>query len=82
METVSVYTFENIIEESRLRAALEEEGIEVMVRSFEDSAYDGIYTLQKGKGEIRVLSKDAEKSKRIIAECRSQINMKKPEEEK
>ena len=70
METVSVYTFENIIEESRLRAALEEEGIEVMLRSFEDSAYDGIYTLQKGKGEIRVFSKDVEKSKKIIAECR------------
>jgi len=79
METVLVYTFENIIEGSMLRAALEEEGIEVMVRSFEDSAYDGIYTLQKGKGEIRVLNKDAERAKEIIAEC-SQINIKKPEE--
>lgn len=75
METVAVYTFENIIEESRLRTALEEEGIEIMVRSFEDSAYDGIYTLQKGKGEIRVLRKDVEKAGKVIAECRIQANV-------
>jgi len=74
METVSIYIFQNIIEESIIRTALEEEGIEVLVRSFEDSAYDGIYTLQKGKGEIRVFEKDVEKAKKIVQECCKQTN--------
>lgn len=73
METVLVYTSQNIIEESRIKTALEEEGIEVLVRSFEDSAYNGIFTLQKGKGQIRVFEKDAEKAKRIIGECSSTL---------
>ena len=75
METVLIYTFQNVIEESRIRTALEEEGIEAMVRSFEDSAYDGIYTLQKGRGQIRVFEKDVEKAERIVKECCRQTDI-------
>ncbi len=81
METVRVYTFENLVEGSRLKAILEEEGIEVMVRSFEDSAYDGIFVLQKGLGEIRVFKKDSERDKRIIEEDRQAIERLKKEEQ-
>ena len=82
METVLVHTFQNVIEESRIRAVLEEEGIEIMVRSFEDSAYDGIYTLQKGMGQIRVFKKDAERAKKIIEECCKQTNIDNEGEER
>ncbi len=75
METVSIYTFQNVIEESRIRAALEAEGIEVMILSFEDSAYNGIYTLQKGRGQIRVLEKDVENAKKIVEECCSRTKV-------
>ncbi|MCD5401917.1 DUF2007 domain-containing protein [candidate division NPL-UPA2 bacterium] len=75
MKTVLAYTFQNVVEESRIRTALEGEGIEVLVRSFEDSAYNGIFTLQKGNGQIRVFEKDAEKAKKIIEECCSQTNI-------
>ena len=75
METVLVHTFQNVIEGSRIRAALEEEGIEVMIRSFEDSAYNGIFTLQKGMGQIRVPEKDAAKAKKIIEDCCSRTNV-------
>lgn len=75
METVLVYTFQNVIEESRIRTALEEQGIEVMVRSFEDSAYNGIFALQKGLGQISVFEKDTAKAKKIIEECCSQNNV-------
>ncbi|NOX97000.1 MAG: DUF2007 domain-containing protein [Nitrospirae bacterium] len=81
METVLIYTFQNVIEESRIRTALEEEGVEVLVRSFEDSAYDGIYTLQKGRGEMRVFEKDVEKAKRIIEECCKQTDIDEEREE-
>lgn len=81
MKIVLVYTSQNIIEESRIKAALEEEGIEVLVRSFEDSAYNGIFTLQKGMGQIRVFEKDAEKAKKIIEECSIRANVNgEPEE--
>ena len=73
MKTVRIRTFENLVEGSRLKAILEDEGIEVMVRSFEDSAYDGLFVLQKGLGEIRVFKKDVEKAKRIIEEDRQAI---------
>ncbi len=75
METVLVYTLQNVIEESRIKAALEGEDIRVMIRSFEDSAYNGIFALQKGMGQIRVFEKDAEKAKKIIGECCSQTNV-------
>ncbi len=81
METVRVHTFENLVEGSRLKAILEEEGIEVMTRSFEDSAYDGIFVLQKGLGEIRVFKKDAERAKRIIEEDRQAIERLRREEQ-
>lgn len=81
METVLVYTFQNVIEESRIRTALEEQGIEVMVRSFEDSAYNGIFALQKGMGQISVFEKDAEKAKKIIEECHNQANVNEKAEE-
>ncbi|MCD5397510.1 DUF2007 domain-containing protein [candidate division NPL-UPA2 bacterium] len=71
MKTVLVYTFQNVVEESRIRTALEEEGVEVLVRSFEDSAYNGIFILQKGIGQMRVFEKDVKKAKKIIGEWAS-----------
>ena len=51
---VPVKVAENAFEADRIRAALEQEGFTVLVRTFEDTAYDGIYVAQKGWGYIEV----------------------------
>ncbi|MEA3328365.1 MAG: DUF2007 domain-containing protein [Candidatus Omnitrophota bacterium] len=65
---VSLYTFNNIIEGERLRNLLEEEKIQVMIRSLEDSAYDGIFRLQVGAGKIMIFEEDVERGREIIKE--------------
>ena len=65
---VSFYTFDNAVEGERLKNLLEEEKIQVMIRSLEDSAYNGIFRLQIGAGKIVVFEEDVERSKKIIEE--------------
>jgi len=65
---VPVKVAENRFEADRFRAALEQEGFTVMVRTFHDTAYDGIYEAQKGWGYVEVPKKDQERAERIIEE--------------
>ena len=65
---VSLYTFNNIVEGERLRNLLEEEEIQVMIRSLEDSAYDGIFRPQIGAGKIMVFEEDIKRGREIIKE--------------
>lgn len=68
MELVEVYTFFDIVEGQFLKKFLEENAIRVEIRSFYDSAYNGIYTLTKGIGRIVVNKKDEQKAKQLIRE--------------
>jgi hypothetical protein len=45
---IKVHTAENIFEMDMLRDALEKEGIEYVVKEHKDTAYDGLFILQKG----------------------------------
>jgi len=45
---------------------IRKEGIPVLIRSFRDTAYDGIYIPQKGWGEVRVPEKDRERAQELI----------------
>jgi hypothetical protein len=63
---VTVKVAENAFEADRLRAALEQEGLTVLVRSFEDTAYDGIYVAQKGWGYVEVPRTEQERAERIV----------------
>ena len=65
-EFVPVKVAESAFEADRIRAALEEEGFTVLVRTFEDTAYDGIYVAQKGWGYIEVPAEDKERAERIV----------------
>lgn len=47
---VRIATLENDVEACLLDSVLNERGIAHMVQSFHDSAYDGIFQLQKGWG--------------------------------
>lgn len=64
---VKVCTLKNRFEADIIKDELEKESIPVLIRSFRDTAYDGIYMPQKGWGEVRVPEKDKEKATEIIA---------------
>jgi signal recognition particle subunit SEC65 len=63
---ILIYTLKNQIEAQVIKAALQEAGIKFVIRTFEDSAYDGIFIPQKGYGQVLVEEKDKQKAKEII----------------
>jgi len=67
-EFVPVKVAESAFEADRIRAVLEQEGFTVMVRTFEDTAYDGIFVAQKGWGYVEVPRNEQEGAEKIVAE--------------
>ena len=67
-EFVPVKVAENAFEADRIRAVLEQEGFTVMVRSFHDTAYDGIYQAQKGWGYVEVPENEKDRAEKIVNE--------------
>lgn len=65
---VTVKVAESAFEADRFRAALEQEGITVLIRSFHDTAYDGIYQAQKGWGYVEVPKNDLDRAERVVEE--------------
>lgn len=59
---------ENEAEANAIKAVLADHGINAEVRSFYDTAYDGLFQSQKGWGVIRVAEKEFDTAKKIIAE--------------
>jgi hypothetical protein len=70
---VKVATVDNKFEADVLSNTLKKECIPVMVRSFHDTAYDGIYIPQKGWGIILVPAEDKDKAEEIIASIKDTI---------
>lgn len=66
--TVPIYKLSNIAEAETLKALLEDNGIDCLVHSFHDTAYDGIWQAQKGWGILKVMAKDQAKAERLIDE--------------
>ncbi len=64
---VKVFILKDRFEADLVTQALEKENIPLMVRSFKDTAYDGIYIPQKGWGEVRVPEKERVRAQEIIA---------------
>ena len=64
--TIPIYKLSNIAEAETLKALLEENGIDCMVHSFYDFAYDGLWQSQKGWGVLKVLAKDTAKAEDLI----------------
>lgn len=70
---VKVVTVENKFEADVITNALTKECIPVMVRSYQDTAYDGIFIPQKGWGIIMVPTEYTEKAEKIILEIKETI---------
>lgn len=62
---------ENEAEALALRNLLLEHGIAAEIRSFHDTAYDGLFQKQYGWGVLRVAEENFEKAEKIIREWRA-----------
>ena len=67
---VKAGTIENRFEGDRISQALQEAGIPFLIKSFLDTAYDGLYIPQKGWGIVMVPEKDKETAENLIIEVK------------
>lgn len=63
---ISIHTLSNRFEADLLVDALRKEGIVTILRSFEETAYDGLFVCQKGWGWIMVPEEEASRALGII----------------
>ncbi len=68
---VKVHTVENIFEMDVLKAALERESIEYTLKEHKDTAYDGLFILQKGYASLFVREKDERRVAAIITQIKN-----------
>jgi type III secretory pathway lipoprotein EscJ len=62
---------ENQAEANVIKSVLEEHGIVAEIKSFHDTAYDGLFQSQYGWGLILVSEEDFAKAERIVEEWRN-----------
>ena len=70
---------ESRFEGDRVSQALEEAGISFLIKSFLDTAYDGLYIPQKGWGMVLVPENFKEEAGKVILEVKN--NFKEGEDE-
>jgi hypothetical protein len=68
---VRIHTIETIFEMDMLKDALEREGIGYSVKEYKDTAYDGLFILQKGYAALFVKEKDKETALTIVKNVKS-----------
>jgi hypothetical protein len=68
---VKAGVIENRFEGDRISQALQEAGIPFLIKSFLDTAYDGLYLPQKGWGIVMVSEKNKEEVERVISEIKN-----------
>ena len=67
LDMVRVHTVENRFEADLLVQALRQENIPVLLRRFEETAYDGLFVTQMGWGAILVPGDYEEEAARVIS---------------
>jgi hypothetical protein len=67
---VKAGTVENRFEGDRISQALQEAGIPFLIKSFLDTAYDGLYIPQKGWGVVMVSEQNQEEVEKLISEVK------------
>lgn len=68
---VKIHTIESIFEMDMIKDALDKEGLEYTIKEYKDTAYDGLFVLQKGYAGLFVREKDEEEAKSIVQRIRS-----------
>ncbi|MBM4338904.1 MAG: hypothetical protein FJ110_05115 [Deltaproteobacteria bacterium] len=69
-EWVKAGVVENRFEGDRISQSLSEAGIPFMVKSFLDTAYNGLYVPQKGWGVVMVPEEFKEQTEKIVNDIR------------
>ena len=69
---IKIAGLENIVEAQLMESILKEKGLPHRIRSFHDTAYDGLFQLQKGWGEIFAPEEVKEEILDIMALVRSE----------
>lgn len=77
---VKLGTVESIFEKETLEAALDREDIEYMAKEHKDTAYDGLFVLQKGYATFFVRAKDEEAAREIAASVKNLPHVVLPED--
>jgi hypothetical protein len=67
---VKAGTVENRFEGDRISQALREAGIPFLIKSFLDTAYDGLYIPQKGWGVVMVSEQNKGEAEKLISEVK------------
>ncbi len=75
-----VHTVDNIFEMDTLKAALEKEDIEYVVREHKDTAYDGLFILQKGYASFFVKEEDEAAVRTIVKGMKASLYVVPPED--
>jgi fructose/tagatose bisphosphate aldolase len=70
-ELVKAAIIENIVESQILEAILFERGIPHRIRSYHDTAYDGLFQMQKGWGEVRTPAENRKEVRALLEEIRT-----------
>ncbi len=70
-----IVVFENEFEAKLVETILKERGIPHLIRSYHDSAYDGIFQAQKGWGHVEAPERYADEIKAIQQEIRKGRSM-------
>jgi hypothetical protein len=70
VDWVKAGTVENRFEGDRVSQALHEATIPFLIKTFLDTAYDGLYLPQKGWGVVMVPDHFGEEAERIISEVK------------
>jgi hypothetical protein len=73
----SVHTLTNRFEADLLMDALEREQIPALLRSFEETPYDGLFVMQRGWGQIMVQARHAQAAREIIEPLVQDLQTKK-----
>jgi hypothetical protein len=63
---VKVHTVENRFEADQIGEVLKQEGIRFWIKSYMDTAYDGIYVTSKGWGAVWVVAEREDEARSII----------------
>lgn len=76
-EPVKVAIIENAVEAGLVEAVLSERAIPHIIRSYRDSAYDGIYQLQQGWGAIYAPADYKAQILEILSDIRAGVSFEK-----
>ena len=68
---IRITTLENRFETDLVVELLEAEGIEYFLKTFEDSAYDGLFVTQKGYAMLLVNEEDQDRARSIVDDVRA-----------